>query len=84
MTIKLLYFASLREALGLSGEEMTLPAAVCDVAALKIHLAARGAAWQALTQAKNLRAAVNQRMAGSDAAISDGDEVAFFPPVTGG
>ena len=84
MTIKLLFFASLREALGTNGETMELPGGVSDVASLKIFLAARGDAWQALAQSPNLRAAVNQRMAGPDSAIADGDEVAFFPPVTGG
>ena len=84
MTIKLRYFASLREALGTSGEELALPGGVQDVAALKLFLAARGNAWQALTESQNLRAAVNQRMVGPDTAIADGDEVAFFPPVTGG
>ena len=39
---------------------------------------------EALATAKNLRCAVNQDMAGPDAAIGDGDEIAFFPPVTGG
>lgn len=84
MPIKLLYFAGLREALGTSGEELALPGDVSDVAALKRFLAARGNAWLALTESPNLRAAVNQRMAGPGAAIADGDEVAFFPPVTGG
>lgn len=84
MTIKLLYFASLREALGTSGEDIALPNDVSDVAALKLFLAARGDAWQALVQSQSLRAAVNQRMAAPDSGISDGDEVAFFPPVTGG
>ena len=84
MTIKLLYFASLREALGSSGEELLLPGEVSNVASLKTYLAARGVAWQALTQSRSLRAAVNQQMAGPEAKIADGDEVAFFPPVTGG
>jgi len=84
MTIKLLYFAGLREALGTNGEEIALPGVVSDVAGLKAFLAARGAAWQVLAQSRSLRAAVNQQMAGPDSKISDGDEVAFFPPVTGG
>lgn len=84
MTIKLLYFASLRETLGTGGEEMTLPGDVSNVAGLKALLAARGDVWRTLTQSQSLRAAVNQKMAGPEAAISDGDEVAFFPPVTGG
>jgi len=82
--VKVLYFASLREALGSAGEELALPAGVATLGALRDHLAARGGPWVALTQTKNLRCAVNQRMVGFDAAVSDDDEVAFFPPVTGG
>ena len=82
--MKVLYFAGLREALGCAGEELALPAGVATAGELRDHLAARGGAWGALTQAKNLRCAVNQRMAGFDAAVAEGDEVAFFPPVTGG
>ena len=84
MTIKLLYFAHLRETLGTGGEELTLPPAVADVAALRAYLAARGDSWQVMAQSGNLRAAVNQQMAGPQALIADGDEIAFFPPVTGG
>jgi len=84
MTIKLLYFASLREAVGTSGEEIVLPNGVSDVAALQAFLAARGTVWEVLTRSRNLRAAVNQRMAGPQSGVADGDEVAFFPPVTGG
>lgn len=82
--MKVLYFASLREALGSSGEEMVLPAGVGSTGALRDHLAARGGTWAALAQTKNLRCAVNQRMVGFDAVVAEGDEVAFFPPVTGG
>ena len=82
--MKVLYFASLREALGSGGEDLALPAGIATVGALRDHLAARGDAWAALRQTKNLRCAVNQRMVGFDAPVSDGDEVAFFPPVTGG
>ena len=84
MTIKLLYFASLREALGVSGEEIMLPQGVVTIAQLRAHLASRGEPWQALEATKNLRAAVNQRMVGSGTGLADGDEIAFFPPVTGG
>lgn len=82
--IKLLYFAGLRENLGLGGEALDLPAGVATVGALRAHLAARGQAWQVFATSKSLRAAVNQAMVGSDARVADGDEVAFFPPVTGG
>ena len=54
------------------------------VGALRDHLAARGGPWSALSTTKNLRVAVNQQMVGLDAAVKAGDEIAFFPPVTGG
>ena len=82
--IKILYFAGLREALGIAFEEVELPAGTSSVASLRELIVARGEVWRALAEAKNLRAAVNQKMVGPDAAVVDGDEVAFFPPVTGG
>lgn len=82
--IHVLYFASLRETLGLSREDVALPGGCCPVTALMAHLVARGEPWTALATAKNLRVAVNQSMAPMHAILSDGDEVAFFPPVTGG
>ena len=84
MSIHLLYFAGLREALGVATEHLELPAGVATVAALREFLAARGGSWSALVTTKNLRAAVNQEMIGADAPVQAGDEVAFFPPVTGG
>lgn len=84
MHIHLLYFAGLREVLGVATETLELPAEIETVAALRKLLAARGAPWTALVTTKNLRAAVNQEMAGQDARVHAGDEVAFFPPVTGG
>jgi sulfur-carrier protein len=84
MGVKILYFASLREALGCAAETVELPAGVATVAALRRHLAARGEAWAALETHRNLRSAVNQQVAGPDAPVAAGDEVAFFPPVTGG
>lgn len=84
MAIQVLYFAGLREAIGRSGEAVAPPTEVATVAALRDWLAGRGGGREALATAKNLRAAVNQRMAGMDAAVADGDEIAFFPPVTGG
>ena len=84
MNIKVLFFAGLREALGVGSESLALPAGIGTVGALRDHLAARGEAWSALATTKNLRAAVNQQMVGPDAAVKPGDEIAFFPPVTGG
>jgi len=79
------FFASLKEQLGKDVEEIDLPAGVATVAALRSHLAQRGGAWEgALAEKKNVRAAVNQDMAKPAAAIRAGDEIAFFPPVTGG
>lgn len=82
MSIKILYFAGLKEALGLPGETIALPAGVATVGGLCDWLVAQGR--DQLATAKNLRCAVNQDMAKLDAVIKDGDEVAFFPPVTGG
>lgn len=82
--ITVLFFAGLRESVGTSSETLALPAGVSNVSELRDHLAARGGNWQSLAQAKNLRAAVNQDMAPLTSAIKDGDEIAFFPPVTGG
>ena len=82
MTIQVLYFASLKEALGLAAEVVELPAGVLTVGELRDWLVGQGRA--ALATTKNLRLAINQEMAKPDAPIRDGDEVAFFPPVTGG
>lgn len=83
--VKVLYFARLREALGLSGEELNLPENVTTVASLMAQLAARGDVWQQeFDGCRAVRAAVNQTLVPNSAEIKAGDEVAFFPPVTGG
>lgn len=84
MSVKILFFAGLREALGQSSETLSLPTEVTTIGALRDFLAGRGDAWTALQSTRNLRFAVNQAMVGADTAVADGDEVAFFPPVTGG
>ena len=84
MTIRILYFASLRDALGRADETMTLPAGVTTMGELQRYLADRGDGWAALTPGRNVRAARNQRMVGPSESVASGDEVAFFPPVTGG
>jgi len=89
MPIQLLFFAGLREAVGVPAESLALPPAVATVAQLREHLAARGGKWgEHFAPARNVRAAVNQTMVPAAAmatvALKDGDEVAFFPPVTGG
>jgi molybdopterin synthase sulfur carrier subunit len=81
----LLYFARLRETLGTGREELALPAAVHDVAGLVAHLRARGGAWDAaVAPGAPVRVAVTQDMADAATRVNEGDEVAFFPPVTGG
>jgi molybdopterin synthase sulfur carrier subunit len=82
MSVRVLYFAGLREAFGCAGEAIELPANVATVGALRDLLVGQGR--DMLASAKNLRCAVNQEMAGPEVTIKDGDEVAFFPPVTGG
>jgi sulfur-carrier protein len=82
VSVKILYFASLKEALGMGSETLELPAGVTTVGGLRDWLAGNGR--DKLSGAKNLRCAVNQDMADGATPVSDGDEVAFFPPVTGG
>ncbi len=84
MTLKILYFAGLREAIGAASENLELPAGVATTGALRDHLSGLDERHAALGAARNLRVAVNQKLLGMDATIADGDEVAFFPPVTGG
>ncbi|MGM9426610.1 molybdopterin converting factor subunit 1 [Hydrogenophaga sp. MI9] len=83
MKIQLRYFASIREAIG-SGSE-TLDTAAATLAALRDELIARGGAHaEALARGRAVRVSLNQTMTEESAALSDGAEVAFFPPVTGG
>ena len=83
--IKILYFARLREQLGTAEEDIpqgTEPTTVADVAA---RLCQRGGAWSdVLGKSETIMAAVNQEMARPETPLKDGDELAFFPPVTGG
>jgi sulfur-carrier protein len=85
ITVTVLYFARLREALGRSSEQVSLPAGRQTVGALRAHLRGRGGPWEVeLAADKPVRAAVNQDMAQGETSLADADEVAFFPPVTGG
>ena len=83
--IKVLYFASLREQLGTAGEEIPSadgPETVGDLITLLRH---RDGPWSdVLGEGETIMVAVNQEMARPETSIKDGDEVAFFPPVTGG
>lgn len=85
MKVKVLFFASLREQLGAGALEVDAPSGVATVGALRAHLRSRGASYEsALGEKKALRMAVNQEMVPASAPLEAGDEVAFFPPVTGG
>lgn len=85
MKLKLRYFASLRESLGLEEEAVELPATVHSIDGLRDHLRARGGIWaEVLADGKALRCALNHEMVHSSTALVDDAEVAFFPPVTGG
>lgn len=85
MKVKVLYFARLREKLGTDAEEIEFPGDQASVAALLDMLRKRGGAWAAAAGIDSgNRLAVNQQLAGLITPLHDGDEIAVFPPVTGG
>ena len=82
--LKVLYFAGLRESFGSAGESLPVPSPA-TVAELINVLRARGDRWaDSLAAGKRWRVAVNQDMATLESPLKAGDEVAIFPPVTGG
>ncbi|UCE32719.1 MAG: molybdopterin converting factor subunit 1 [Burkholderiales bacterium] len=85
MQVRVLYFASLRERLGIEAESVELPAGVSTAGQLRGLLRDRGGAWaEALAEQRAVRCAVDREMAGPQTPLAPGCEVAFFPPVTGG
>lgn len=83
--IKILYFARLKEELGTSAEDFELPYENFTVADLMVLLASRGESWRReFGTGSTLRAAINYDMAREQSILKKDDEVAFFPPVTGG
>ena len=83
MKINVLYFARLRETFGTASEQIELASG--NVADLLANLRGRGQPWSdELSGARAFRVAVNQAIAGPDTVLADRDEVAIFPPVTGG
>jgi molybdopterin synthase sulfur carrier subunit len=83
--LQMLYFARLRERFDRDSERVALPPGVATVADLTDWLRRRGDVWETeLAPGKPVRVAVNQDMAEPSTPVADGDEVAFFPPVTGG
>ncbi len=89
MSITIKLFSALREALGESEFELDLAgldhaANELDVAAIKAALSQRGVAWRDALNQPNLVHALNHKVVFTDALVSEGDELAFFPPMTGG
>ncbi|QCP49438.1 molybdopterin converting factor subunit 1 [Trinickia violacea] len=85
MKIQLRYFASVREAVGLADESVELPDGIATVGDVRAWLRVRGGVWaEALAEGRALRMACNHTMTDAATRITDGCEVAFFPPVTGG
>ena len=83
MKVSVKYFASIRESIGTGSEPLETKATTLGT--LRDELIARGGAHaQSLARGRSVRVALNQIMSGEDAALSEGCEVAFFPPVTGG
>ena len=82
--IQLRYFASLRETLETGEEQIEIPDGVHDLVGLTRWLQERGEAWTSSLADKRLHVAINQEIVKADATITDGDEIAWFPPVTGG
>jgi len=81
--IHILYFASFREQLGRAEE--TVPANYATISELLVELAERGEHWKSvLLDNPNVQIAVNQDIASRETPLKPGDEIAFFPPVTGG
>lgn len=81
--IRVQYFARYREALGLDGEQLNWSASLASLDDLRRVLLERGGAWAVLGE-QNLMCARNQELCSLDEPLADGDEVAFFPTVTGG
>jgi len=85
MKLRILYFARLRELFGTGEETVTVPDGIDTLAGLVTWLSARGGVWsEQLAPGRAYRMAVNQDMAGPESPLRDRDEVAIFPPVTGG
>ncbi len=83
MKIKVRYFASIREALG-PGETIELPAGATVAQARNVLIERGGLHAHVLARGKALRSALNQALCDESAALAEGAELAFFPPVTGG
>jgi len=85
MKIKLFYFAKVREVLGIDREEIDVETDIKTLAELIAFLKLRGSQWQSIfDMSSSYRMAVNQQLVEASHTINANDEVAFFPPITGG
>ena len=82
--ITVLYFANIRESFGVAQEQAPLPVPATVAGLIDALVERHGSPWQTMLRDAKVLIAVNQVVATSSSAITSGDEVAFFPPVTGG
>ncbi len=82
--LQLRYFASLRDQLDCDNEELSWQDHFSTVSDIKNHLSERNEHWQQLLSKNTILIAINQQMVNANSPVKDGDEIAFFPPVTGG
>lgn len=82
--ITVLFFARVRDQVGCNELEVQLPEAISDIGAFTDFIMSQGEAFAAALSDPNVLVAVNQEMASSQTTVEDGDEIAYFPPVTGG
>lgn len=80
--LNILFFAQTRELIGCGS--LNLPANFDTVEDLRCHLASKGDKWEFALQKGKILMAVNQKLCGGEQVLKDNDEIAFFPPVTGG
>ncbi len=82
--LRVLFFARVREALGCASLDVEFSPQLAQLDDLQEHLCQRGEQWRAVLEEDNMVRAVNQVVAPGNQSLADGDEVAFYPPVTGG
>ena len=80
--LNVLFFAQTRELIGV--DSLELPASFATAEDVRVHLAAKGDKWALALEKGKLLVAINQTLTPLESAVKDGDEIAFFPPVTGG
>ncbi len=82
--LRVLFFARVREALDCTSLELEFAPGLAQLDDLQEHLCQRGEQWRAVLEEDNMIRAVNHVVAAGNQPLADGDEVAFYPPVTGG